>query len=146
MSQGIQFYVGYTLVDITATGKTRGNDPDDVERNQHRNWETVVQCMGLRTQPQNIQTPTVIEAELTDYDFGEFYQGHNKIWQWVWSVEQSEVYDIPGNKLGGLQKDFEQVPVITCLTETARFMLPIFYPYGSIKNVYFKQIDLKLNN
>jgi hypothetical protein len=137
----IQFFAGYTLVDITATGKTRGNDPDDVERNQQRNWETVVQCMGLRTQPQNIQYPMIIEVEdLTHYDFGDMYSGPTKVWHWVWSTEQTGVYDLPNNKLGGLQKDFEQVPVITYLTETARFMLPIFYPYGTIKNIYFKQI------
>jgi len=37
-------------------------------------------------------------------------------------------------------QDFEQVPVVTGLTETARFMLPIFYPYGTIKNIYFTQV------
>lgn len=143
MNQGIQFFLGYTLIDITATGKTRGNDPDDLERNQQRNWETVLQCLGLRTQPQNITLPVCNEnSELKIYEFGDFYQGSHNVWQWMWSVDHSEVYDLPGSKMGGLQKDFEQVPIITYLTDTARFMLPIFYPYGSIKNVYFKQINL----
>jgi hypothetical protein len=53
------------------------------------------------------------------------------------------VYDLPGNPLGGLLEDLEQVPIITGLTETARFMLPIFYPYGSIKNIYIKQVNIE---
>jgi hypothetical protein len=136
----VQLFQGITLVDITATGVTRG-DNDSLERNQQRNWETVLQCISLRTQPQNIQPPT--QTTLTDVgiaNFGEFYQGEQKIWLWTWTVEQTEVYDLPGKPLGALQQDFEQVPIVTYLTETARFMLPIFYPYGSIKNIYFKQV------
>lgn len=137
---GLQFYTGYSLVDITATGVTRSNDPDDLMRNQQRNWETVLQCMSLRTQPLHITRPSVEEVDLEAYElkFGDFYTGTHKVWYWEWAVEQSGVYDLPDKPIGGLQKDFEQVPVITYLSETARFMLPIFYPYGTIKNIYFE--------
>lgn len=138
---GLQFFVGFSLVDITATGVTRG-DNNSLERNQQRNWETLLQCIGLRTQPHNIQYPVAITANLDDYEFGELYTGTHKIWQWVWSVESLDVYDLPNKSLGGLHGDLEQVPIVTYLTDTARFMLPIFYPYGTIKNIYVK----KLNN
>ena len=137
----IQLFQGFSLVDITATGITRGID--NPQRNQQRNWETVMQCMGLRTQPQNIQIPTV--ATITDthnLEFGDFYTGEQKVWIWQWTVESAEIYDLPNKLLGGLMQDFEQVPIITGLEETAKFMLPIFYPYGTIKNIYFKQIPL----
>jgi len=146
MQSNIQFFQGFSLVDITATGVTRGNDSDSLQRNQQRNWETVVQCMGLRTQPQNIQIPT--ESTFSDIgiaEFGDFYAGSQKIWTWCWTVEGTGVYDLPGKPLGGLLQDFEQVPIITGLTETARFMLPIFYPYGTIKNIYFTQIHPVIN-
>jgi hypothetical protein len=139
MSNNIQFFQGYSLVDITATGVTRG-DNDSQERNQQRNWETVLQCIGLRTQPQNIQPPTKTLADTEWLEFGDFYTGEHEVWVWYWSIEGTDIYDLPGKSLGGLQQDFEQVPIITGLTETARFMLPIFYPYGTIKNIYFKQI------
>jgi len=29
------------------------------------------------------------------------------------------------------------VPIIQGLNETAKFMLPIFYPHGAIKNIHF---------
>jgi hypothetical protein len=140
MSSNVYFFQGFSLVDITATGVIRGID-NELERNQQRNWETVIQCMGLRTQPQNIQDPVVLECTLDNLDFGDFYTGTHKVWTWCWSVEGLNVYDLPGKTLGGIQQDFEQVPVITGLSETAKFMLPIFYPYGSIKNIYFTQIN-----
>lgn len=140
MSSNVYFFQGYSLVDITATRVTRG-DNDSRERNQQRNWETVLQCIGLRTQPQNIQEPvTTLFSDITIAEFGDFYTGPQQIWTWSWAIEGDGVYDLPGKPLGGLLTDFEQVPIITGLNETARFMLPIFYPYGTIKNIYFKQV------
>jgi hypothetical protein len=139
MSAGIYFFQGYSLIDITATGVIRSARADAVDRNQQRNWETILQCIGLRTQPQNIQEPVSTTANLEYLEFGDFYQGEQKIWTWSWTVESAGVYDTD-KPLSGLTQDFEQVPVVTGLTETAKFMLPIFYPYGTIKNVYFKEI------
>jgi len=140
-SAGLQFFTGYSLVDITATGVTRHMDPENIERNQQRNWETVLQCMNLRTQPLHIQKPQIYDIDLDALNFGDFYQGKHKVWIWTWAIEAAEVYDLPGKPMGGLHADFEQVPIITYLTETARFMLPIFYPYGTIKNIYFQQVS-----
>lgn len=138
---GFQFFSGYSLVDITATGITRGNDPEDIKRNQQTNWETVIQCMGLRVQPQMIQDPIILEKDLKEFRFGDFYEGQHKVWQWMWAIERESAYDLVDKKLGGLMQDFEQVPIIVGLEETARFMLPIFYPHGTIKNIYFEQIN-----
>lgn len=140
MSNNLHFFQGYTLVDVTATGVTRGDD-DNSKRNQQRNWETVLQCMSLRTQPLHIQEPvTATFEDISIAEFGEFYTGAQQIWTWSWAVEREEVYDLPNRPLAGLHQDFEQVPIVTGLDETARFMLPIFYPYGTIKNIYFTQV------
>ncbi len=147
MNRELQFYTGYTLVDITATGVTRYRPDQEFERNQHRNWETVLQTLGLRTQPMMIEGPIVTESNLADgWEFGEYYQGRHKIWAWTFAVEHRDVFLIDNDSLGGLYQDFEQIPVITGLSETARFMLPIFYPHGAIKNIYFKRSAIDLNN
>lgn len=143
MSTHIHLFQGYTLVDITATGVIRSQDNDSQERNQQRNWETLLQCIGLRTQPQNITEPHVGLGSMKLFDFGDFYEGAQKVWTWSWTVESSGVYDLPGAPLGGLTQDLEQVPIITGLNETARFMLPIFYPYGTIKNIYIKHVNIE---
>jgi hypothetical protein len=144
MSSNLYFFQGYTLVDITATGVIRGQGSDNTERNQQRNWETLLQCIGLRTQPQNIQEPVISTVEdIGVAEFGDFYTGTQKIWTWSWTVEREGVYDLDGTAMAGLLQDLEQVPIITGLTETARFMLPIFYPYGTIKNIYIKQVSIE---
>jgi hypothetical protein len=136
-NSGLYTYIGCSLVDITATRVIRSQHTGDILRNQQRNWETVLQCMGLRTQALHIHEPTIHELDLDYANFGEFYSGVHKVWMWKWSIEASEVYDLPGEPMAGLLRDFEQVPVITGLTETAGFMLPIFHPHGAIKNIYF---------
>ena len=136
---GLYLFQGYSLVDITATGVIRGYDSNEISRNQQCNWETVIQCMGLRTQPQHIRGPVKVVGEADQFEFGNLYTGNQTVWTWRWAVEQSGVYDSNLAFLGGLLQDFEQVPIVCGLEETARFMLPIFYPYGSIKNIYFKQ-------
>lgn len=124
----------FTLVDITATGVIRSNFGEDtMERNQQRNWETVLQVLGLRTQPIIISGPTVSRGvDLAWLDFGDLYDGKQDVWSMVFTSEQN-VYQIDQ-----LEQDFEQIPIVTNLTETAKFLLPIFYPHGTIKNVYFK--------
>lgn len=143
---GPKFFRGFTLVDITPTGVLHSSPTNELERNQQRNWETILQCIGLRTQPFNISQPELMVGidggnivNMGFTDFGDLYTGRHKVWTWKWSVEASDIYALNGKPLAGLYNDFENIPVITCLTETARFILPVLHPYGSIKNIYFKQ-------
>ncbi len=140
-------FVLLTLVDITRTNVTRSGD-QELERNQQRNWETVIQSIGIMAQPVYLEDPVVHNnVDLHPWMFGELYQGHpHKVWTMVFGVEHEDVFDLNtrGDHLR-LDQCFDQVPVITGLTETARFMLPIFYTSGSIKNIYFIQHARWLN-
>ena len=136
MQDNIEIYDLVTLVDITATGVTRG--PDGLERDQQRNWETVLQAVGLVTQPMTIIEPgRNPDIDLKWLDFGEFFEGKHSVWNWRFAVEHRAVFANGNNPVGRLEQVFEQIPFISGLDETARFMLPIFYPYGAIKNIYF---------
>lgn len=147
MDRDLQFYTGYTLVDITATKVTRYQQEQERERNQQRNWETVLQTIGLRTQPLLINGPVCTETNLNEgWEFGEYYQGRHQVWAWTFAVEHTDVFLLDTNPMGALIQDFEQIPIIQGLDETARFMLPIFYPHGAIKNIYFKNLAIDLNN
>lgn len=138
------FYTGFTLVDITATGVVRA--PDSISRNQQRNWETVLQTISLGAQPTQVTKPVQVEVNLDYLEFGEFYQGVHQVWAWTFAVEHADVFTEHNNPVGRLEQYFSQVPIISGLTETARFMLPIFYPYGAIKNIYFKADIKNINN
>lgn len=127
-----------TLVDITATGVVRSNGQRDVERNQQRNWETVLQVLGLRTQPHVISFPYKIMYTESDVHslFGNFNSGDHTVWRFEFNADQPGAYGTEHGAVAGIAADFEEVPIITGLTETAKFMLPIFYPRGAIKNVH----------
>jgi hypothetical protein len=130
----------YTLVDITQTGVIRDHAGQELQRNQQRNWETVLQCIGLRAQPIDIHMlhGPVVAADISDYEFGEMYTGKHNIWIFHFVVEHPGVFARDSDPLHYLNESFNEVPVITYLTETARFLLPIFYTQGAIKNIYFK--------
>lgn len=140
----VEYYRLYSLVDITKTGVIRNDGT--TERDQQRNYETVLQAVGLITQPNELQAPVLTRAHTEWLEFGEFYQGEHNVWVWQFSVDHSNIFSIGTNPVGRLADAFDQVPVVTGLDETARFLLPIFYPYGTIKNVYFKKGYLDINN
>jgi hypothetical protein len=121
----------YTLIDITETGVTRGQSK---QRDQQRNWETILQVLGLRTQP-IILHPPKLNTYITltpDWDLGEFYEGDHSIWAFSFQAERNDYYDIKQ-----LEDDFNEVPVILGLDETARFLLPVFHGFGTLKNIVF---------
>lgn len=134
----MEFFTGVTLVDITETGVVRHTAETELERNQQRNWETVLQCIGLKAQPQLIDGPHCNTYKIDETSlFGEMYYGHQKVWIFSFGVESQDVFTVDGDSVAGLDQVFSQVPIICGLNETARFILPIFYPYGAIKNIYF---------
>jgi len=144
----LQFYTGLTLVDITPTGVTRARPGFELQRDQQRNWETVLQCIGLRAQPLEITPPMAFDTDSLDWlKFGEMYESQeiNKGWVFTFAVEHTDVFCDGNDPTALLEDSFNQVPVITGLEETAKFILPIFYTHGAIKNIYFKPglIDLK---
>jgi len=108
-----------TLFDITATGVTghikpsrmpfwdqAGNRITDVEswhrsRNQQRNWETVTQLIGLRTQLSELTNPV---------------QQHNR-WTFEFVVDIEGLFELDQDPLGILKTDCEGVPMLTGLDE-----------------------------
>lgn len=140
MGDELDFYTGFCLVDITATGVTRFRPEQEHARNQQRNWETVVQTLGLRSQPLLLTGPSskIVDSENWAPIFGDFFTGPQRVWVFTWAVDREDIYLEGNDRLGALKHDFEQIPVITGLDETAKFMLPIFYPHGSIKNIHFE--------
>jgi hypothetical protein len=123
-------WIGISLIDITSTGITRG---ETLERNQQRNWESLVQALSLKTQIEIITYPEKIENFdiLNPPIFGNLYANIQTIWAFGFYSE-SNVYT---EEL--LVKDCDQIPMILGLEETARFILPLTHTLGSLKNIHF---------
>ena len=120
-----------TLIDITDTGVIRG---ESQERDQQRNWQTVLQVLSLKTQPEIVHPPGLIEADdVNRFFFGDDFNDKHNVW--VFAFRSANVGG--GYSVEELTDDFEQVPIILGLNETARMLLPLFFTRGTMKNIYF---------
>ena len=137
---GINIITCYTLIDITYTGVVRTSSDKDVKkkRNQQRNYETLLQVIGLRAQPMIFEKPYKLSSEdLSKYKFGDNFTGKQAVWVFKFSIEHVDVFADSGNKLGLLEQDLNQVPVITGLDDTVELPISIFSTVYDYKNTYF---------
>jgi hypothetical protein len=58
-----EFFTVYTLVDVTATGVTRLTSDNEMQRNQQRNWETLLQVISMKAQPVHVEGPVCTELD-----------------------------------------------------------------------------------
>lgn len=100
-----------TVVDVTETKARRGSDKK--KENQQANYNTMLQTIGLRVNPEPISlTSNVVDT--TKLGFGTNIKGKQR----VWTFEFENTYK-DGLSLPMLIADFDLVPVITNLDETA---------------------------
>lgn len=91
----------------------------------------------MRTQPFNVTDPITVEASGEHFHFGSYYMGsvgfEYKLWTFSFGVENFEyTRDI-------LQNDFDMVPIITGLNETAP-MDGLILTKGAKANTYFRLV------
>jgi hypothetical protein len=98
-------------------------------RNQQRNYETLLQIFGLRTQPQEISQPQLI----------------NGMWQFDFVSESEGVFDMHNNPdpLAGLLVDCEGVPMVTGLGELPG-IATVLTTQGDQQNIWFTSINTSL--
>jgi hypothetical protein len=96
-------------------------------RNQQRNYETLLQIFGLRTQPQEITQPVC----------------QNNAWQFSFEIETPGVFEVYGNDdiLAGLKVDCEGVPMMLNLTEQS-IAVPVLTTSGEHQNIWFDAINM----
>lgn len=134
-NQRIYKHCGYTLIDITKTDVTQYTPELVKMRNKHRNWETVVQILSLRTQILRIKQFQTVKADLAQFEFGTAYQGLHRVWSFEFEVEFADLYQ---KEYRTLKEDFSLIPIISELDETVKLPNPLFYTSGLNKNIYFK--------
>lgn len=135
-------YVGHTLVDVTKTNQKNNVAGHEKERNQQRNWETLVQVLGLRTQLTLLDDPKPATMDVGSLQFGTDFAGEQTVWQFRFGTETPDVYSTPDSPVGALEKDCASVPVILGLDETAELSTPMFCVSGSQKNIVFAPTKL----
>jgi hypothetical protein len=129
-------FVIHTLVDITETGSRRGEDPKQYR--QQQNFLTVMQTIGLRVNPEYVSPPTIISEVPSKLELGTSYKTKQSVWKYVFDMEFDGALDIET-----LVNDFNLIPIITDLDETAKFENAHFLTKNTaLTNISF-QIDDK---
>jgi hypothetical protein len=128
---------GYTLVDVTKTDVTKYTPELERMRNKQRNWETVIQVLGLRSQIMGIRQLKTETVDLLRYQFGDSYTGKHRIWTFEFEVEFENLYLQDHDPYSTLKNDFAHTPILLGLDETAQPPVSIFYTDGASKNIYF---------
>ena len=107
-------FIIHTLVDITETGSRRGEDPKQYR--QQQNFLTVMQTIGLRVNPTYVKAPEVVKEVPSKLGLGTSYKTKQSVWKYVFDMEYDGALDIET-----LVNDFDLIPIITGLDETAKF-------------------------
>ena len=135
----------YTLIDITATGFTRRpkTPAEVILRNQQRNYETFQQLISLRSQPTIERVLVQLQdVHIDDHTFGNYYMPSlfpYTIWMFNFYSEQLDAYSNADSPIGSLISDFNNIPIIDNLTETAKINNTI-NTLGDHANTYFRVI------
>lgn len=124
-----------TLVDITET-KARRTDEDKFAYKQEANFQTVLQTIGLRVNIFYDESPSCEEIALGKIGFGDKYKGKHKVWRFVFGIEYED-----GLTLDMLNDDFNLIPIILGLNETAKLEQAVFRTTPKDRNVIFSIIE-----
>lgn len=124
-----------TLIDITATGARRGDDYMQVK--QQQNYLTVVQTIGIRSNPEIIILPKKQTMDVLNLGFGSSYTGEKTVWtlDFNFGLNQSHSLDM-------LVTDFDLVPVIGELDEDIKIEDWVFRTAdASLRNIVFTLVE-----
>ena len=102
-------------------------------RNQQRNFDTLLQLIGLRTQIFNIESPTLCNSPL--------FPGQ-KSWRFGFEIEDNAQWLVDRDEFWVLKQDSDSTPMITGLTEDPG-LNPILDATGINPNIIYHAQDTK---
>ena len=128
-------YKLYTLVDITHTGQHRTEPGKEADRWKEQNFNTVIQTLGIRSNIVWVYKPTMLEigGRLIGFDTNEII----RVWRFDWATDRDFNYQLDGDPVGMLKKDFNLVPYINGLDEVMEQTYAVFNTTDPGKNIVF---------
>ena len=97
-----------------------------------------MQTIGLRVNPTYITSPEIVEEVPSKLGLGTSYKTKQSVWKYVFDMEYEGALDIET-----LVNDFDLIPIITQLDETAKFENAHFITKNTALNNISFQIDDK---
>jgi hypothetical protein len=141
----------YTLFDITQTGVLNRSKPQEADvqdwilkRNTQCNFDTILQVISLRSQPDITKAPAKFQLKETDLDkFGFLFNIDDTTTQYYWKFEfevhHSSVFENGIVTFGALYKDCEGVPMILCPNQI-NGITPFLDITDELRNIYFEAL------
>ena len=131
-------FTAYTLVDITNTNHHKST----VKKHrflQQQNLNTLIQTIGLRSQPLEPSVDQLMTQDIAQYGFGNEYKGLHTVWRLNFSIEHSKVFALNTNKTHYLDNDSDGIAIYTGLEESAYIKTRAFETFNvKLVNLYFK--------
>ena len=124
-----------TVVDVTETNARRGQ-ADKLSLDQQANYNTLLQTIGLRCNAEPISLTATIK-DVSKLEFGDAIKGKQR----VWTFEFNNPYE-GALTVDMLNDDFDLIPIINNLNETANINNSIFCTQNpNDRNIVFRQND-----
>ena len=138
----------FTLFDITRTNITSRRLPSDsdidttlvwqTKRNTQCNFDTVIQLISLRAQPEDITDPAKLSSNTDPFEnFGTNCKAPFDYWTFTFTINHDGAFDAGENKFGLLHSDCVQVPIVK-ITESSPNYLDVT---SESRNIYFEVTD-----
>lgn len=138
----------FTLFNVTETGVLNRSRPktDNVDdwiekRNTQCNYDTILQVISLRSQPEVIQKPIILPATVPIINrFGYYYNltENDFYYTFVFEVQHSSVFDNGIQEYGALYNDCANVPMLLCKNQHAK-LLGMLDVTDELRNIYFEE-------
>jgi hypothetical protein len=107
-----------TLIDITNTNVRRINQGTQQQLDQFRNWTTLLQCIGLRSNINYDRDPRVETLDVKGLGFGTEFKGRHQVWTFQFRPDRPDTFADESEAVALLEKDLDKIPMILNLTET----------------------------
>lgn len=141
-----------TLFDITRTGIANRKPPTnstveflsdwEKKRNTQCNYDTVIQVLSLRSQPEELTDPVQTEIDFTESDkFGFLFEdeGPKSGWTFDFTINYAQVFFDGINELGLLYSDCDGVPMVNVHTQWDKID-PVLNTSPEMRNIHFEVI------
>lgn len=140
----------YTLFDIERTGIRNRNCPENVDnklqwtqkRNSQLNFDTVLQAISMRSQPDLLEDPVKIQHVFSNVDkfgflFNQLSEELYPCWKFSFTIQHSSVFNDGHDEFGLLYNDCHGIPMIHTGNEYNK--LPNFLDCSDeLRNIYFE--------
>ena len=135
------------MFDITKTNVTSRRAPVGTsldwqnQRNTQCNFDTVIQLVSLRAQPEEISNPVKLNTNTDPFDkFGLDFAFPLDYWTFTFTINHAGVFDDEENKFGLLLADCDNVPMIKMPTIPVNLSNCLDIS-NNLRNIYFEGSD-----